>query len=348
MFHSPQTRLTRDAHALESSPELPAVPPAGDAPQAARRDGAAAEGAAAGRRPRIAIMGEFSAGKSTLSNLLMGAPALPTRVTATQLPPVWISHGSGAAHGVDLDGQRFALDLDRLEDIDPACTRYLSIERPAEVLQVCDLIDFPGISDPSMPAEVWQRTAPLADAVLWCTHATQAWRQSEAAAWEEMPEALRARSFLLLTRFDKITEPKDRRRVLARVRRETDGLFAGVFPVSLTRAIASADDAAAFADSGAQALLEALLDMVMRLSSELGRPIPIAAAPSAETAEPGRGADAPAVASLDARRDPLPPASDVPPAGRIVPRRVRPRSGAARKARPAAPADDGPAFPTLG
>ena len=345
MFHSPQTRLTTHAQPLEGTPRLAAVPPAGDAPQAARR-GAAGPGGAAGRRPRIAIMGEFSAGKSTLSNLLMGAPALPTRVTATQLPPVWITHGTGDAYGIDVDGERFEVDLDRLEAVDPARTTYLAIERPAEVLQVCDLIDFPGISDPSMPAEVWQRAVPLADAVLWCTHATQAWRQSEAATWEEMPEALRARSFLLLTRADKITDPRDRRRVLARVRRETDGMFAGVFPVSLTRAIAAADDAGAFEESGAQALLDALLDMVMRLSAELGRTIPIAAPASAggdetESALPG-------VASLDARRDPLPPASDVPPAGRIVPRRVRPRAGTARKARPAVPQDDGPAFPTFG
>jgi len=36
---------------------------------------------ATGRRPRIALMGEFSAGKSTLSNLLLGARPLPEKVT---------------------------------------------------------------------------------------------------------------------------------------------------------------------------------------------------------------------------------------------------------------------------
>ena len=43
------------------------------------------------KRPRVALMGEFSAGKSTLSNLLIGRAALPVNVTATQLPPVWMS-----------------------------------------------------------------------------------------------------------------------------------------------------------------------------------------------------------------------------------------------------------------
>ena len=52
-----------------------------------------AEQPAGQRRPRVCLMGEFSAGKSTLSNLLLGAEALPVNVTATQLPPVWISEG---------------------------------------------------------------------------------------------------------------------------------------------------------------------------------------------------------------------------------------------------------------
>ena len=41
---------------------------------------------AARARPRIALMGEFSSGKSTLLNLLIGEALLPTKVTATELP----------------------------------------------------------------------------------------------------------------------------------------------------------------------------------------------------------------------------------------------------------------------
>ena len=49
-------------------------------------------------RPCVALMGEFSAGKSTLSNLLIGTEALPVNVTATQLPPVWLSRGTDAPY----------------------------------------------------------------------------------------------------------------------------------------------------------------------------------------------------------------------------------------------------------
>ena len=44
------------------------------------------------RKPRIAIMGEFSAGKSTLCNILLGQAPLPMRVTATRLPPVLMTY----------------------------------------------------------------------------------------------------------------------------------------------------------------------------------------------------------------------------------------------------------------
>ena len=62
---------------------------------------AAVHGPTGLRKPRIALMGEFSAGKSTLANMLVGAQHLPVQVTATQLPPVWISQGNaqiGRAH----------------------------------------------------------------------------------------------------------------------------------------------------------------------------------------------------------------------------------------------------------
>lgn len=321
MFHSPNRPQS------DPSLQVAHVPPAAKAPARVepRMSGPA-------RRPRIAIMGEFSAGKSTLTNLLMGQSALPTRVTATQLPPVWLSHGTGASRGVGVDGAEFPVALDRLDEIDPTRTQYLRVEQPAEVLELCDLIDFPGISDPAMPSEVWQRTLPLADAVLWCTHATQAWRQSEAAAWQEVPEEVRARSLLLLTRIDKIEDAKDRRRVVARLRRETAGDFAGLYPVSLTRALAAGEDAAAFAQSGAQALIDALLDLVMDLSRQTGHAIPIGAQRDPET--PQDKAAANTVTRLRPRTDPLPPVSDVPPPGRIVPRRVRPQAGVVRKPRP--------------
>ncbi len=225
------------------------------------------------RKPRIAIMGEFSSGKSTLCNVLMGAKPLLEKVTATQLPPVWLSYGPDDAYTMGLDGHAYDLDLAELEDVSLETTEHVRIFMKSDILRYCDLIDMPGISDPSMSSEVWERMAHLADAVLWCTHATQAWRQSEAGVWSNFPQEMRQNSLLLVTRFDKIVGESDRAKVVKRVRQETEGLFAEVFPVSLLQAMKAGDDEAKWVDSGVDAFTRALFDIVHRIIDE-GHPEP--------------------------------------------------------------------------
>ena len=225
------------------------------------------------RKPRIAIMGEFSSGKSTLCNVLMGARPLLEKVTATQLPPVWLSYGPDDAYTMGLDGHAYDLDLAELERVSLETTEHIRIFMKSDILRYCDLIDMPGISDPSMSSEVWERMAHLADAVMWCTHATQAWRQSESGVWSSFPKEMQHNSILLVTRFDKIVGESDRAKVVKRVRQETEGQFAEVFPVSLLQAMRAGDDEEKWQSSGAAAFTETLFDIIHRIIDE-GHPEP--------------------------------------------------------------------------
>jgi hypothetical protein len=223
------------------------------------------------RKPRIALMGEFSAGKSTLSNLLMGVRPLPEKVTATRLSPVWITHGTGSPYRVDIDGTTEEISLEKIEAVPVEETRYIRLEIEADLLEVCDLVDFPGISDPNMASDVWERMLSEIDAVIWCTHATQAWRQSESAVWESMPDLVKKHSILLITRFDKLTTDRDRARVVKRVSRETEGMFGGTFPVSLLQAIKAGEDQELWDASGAGPFTEHLIDTIQTLSDLTAR-----------------------------------------------------------------------------
>lgn len=225
------------------------------------------------RKPRIAIMGEFSSGKSTLCNVLMGAKPLLEKVTATQLPPVWLSYGPDDAYTMGLDGHAYDLDLAELEQVSLETTEHIRIFMKSDILRYCDLIDMPGISDPSMSSEVWERMAHMADAVLWCTHATQAWRQSESGVWSTFPKEMQHNSLLLITRFDKLVTESDRSKVLKRVKQETEGLFAEVYPVSLLQAMKAGEDEEKWAESGADAFAHALFEIIHRIIDE-GHPEP--------------------------------------------------------------------------
>jgi len=176
------------------------------------------------RKPTIALMGEFSAGKSTLLNFLIEDNVLPTRATATEMPPVWFSHGDGGSYWVDPRGQQHPIEIDELTKV-PMEARYARLFARSEVLEHCDVIDTPGISDPNLQQDSWRFAASQAQMVLWCTTATQAWRESERSVWLTLPERLRRHSILVVTRSDKLRTAEDRDKILRRMVRETTGLF---------------------------------------------------------------------------------------------------------------------------
>lgn len=218
-------------------------------------------------KPVVALMGEFSAGKSTLANLLIDEGRSPVRVTATRMPPIWYTHGDGDTVRVALDGTLSVISDDEdLDQVSVEDTAFIQMQCQAEVLELIDIIDMPGISDPNLSSDSWKGTLTNADIVVWCSHATQAWRQSEAATWNEIPEHLWENGLLLLTRYDKLLTEGDKKKVMKRVEAETEGLFRGVFPISLIEAETAGEDRSAWEHSGAEKFMQALLDTVFALS----------------------------------------------------------------------------------
>lgn len=225
------------------------------------------------RKPLIALMGEFSAGKSTLLNLLIGESILPTQVTATQMPPVWLRYGTDEPFRLDSAGERHPVDLDDLTSLPLKDTRFVRIYSESGYLKECDLLDTPGISDPKIPMRSWVKTIGYANAVLWCTHAAQAWRESERSAWESLPERLREHSLMVVTRADKLESDDDRKKIDRRLQREAGELFSGRHFISLTKALEAradgdGDETQAWKDCGAKPLMDALKQVVENINLE--------------------------------------------------------------------------------
>ncbi|MEL6522476.1 MAG: dynamin family protein, partial [Pseudomonadota bacterium] len=216
-------------------------------------------------KPVMALMGEFSSGKSTLANLLLGRALLPEFVTATNLPAVWLTYSETEFnYGLTHDGRLETVELEALSDDVREQYILLHLGVPSDLLLKVDMVDTPGTSDPKLQKEANAFLAPYIDFVVWCSSAIQAWRKTEKTAWLKFPDRLRTNSQLILTRADKVRSKRDLQKVLKRVSRETDGLFQSVLPLDTPTAMHLAqsdvdlESSIEWKDSGGHALWLAL------------------------------------------------------------------------------------------
>lgn len=214
------------------------------------------------RRARVALMGEFSSGKSTLLNLIMAREVAQTQVTATHVPAVWLRRGTSAERVLfSYDGEITRDNNERtLLELGVDTCAMVQVETDDTMLEKFDIIDTPGISDPLMEHTPLPLVAGFSDLVVWCSTAVQAWRQSEVATWTNLPPRLRERSILVLTGIDRLSQ-KDRSRVLHRVEQEAGDLFRAIVPLAsldAAKAVEMDDRDAAdllWRESGGDALL---------------------------------------------------------------------------------------------
>lgn len=184
------------------------------------------------RKPRIMVAGEFSAGKSFLINALLEKEVLPSNVTSTAMPPIWLVGGAGGSFSVRRDGEIVDFDITKT-DINE--TAFCVVSADSEILRYIDIIDTPGNSDPNIPSEHWERMVQYADGLVWCTSAMQAWKQSEKATVADLPEDLRAQALLMITQADRMPDERAAAKVQRRVERDAGKYFADVAMGSMVR-----------------------------------------------------------------------------------------------------------------
>ena len=188
---------------------------------------------------RIALMGEFNAGKSSIANLFIGTPMMPTRaVSNTRVPTVIRYAPAPALVAVRGDGSSLTLHEGALPDVG-AVTR-LDVVLPLERLRVMEIVDLPGISDPWLQPQSLDVTRLGIDAAIWCTLATQAWKDSERIAWLGLPDEIRRHGLLIATNKD-LLQGDEQTRVLARLRSLAGALFQDIVMLATPQALSALD-----------------------------------------------------------------------------------------------------------
>ncbi|MEZ5934115.1 MAG: dynamin family protein [Alphaproteobacteria bacterium] len=228
----------------------------------------------AGRKPCIGLFGEFSAGKSSLANLLIGGNLLPTSVLSSTRLPTRLHHAETlTVTTVAYDGARELVALDQVRHLTRDNVHSIEIGLPSPILQAIDILDTPGFADPYHDPQLALDVAAEADIAIWCTLASQAWRQTEQFTWKSLPPALRETGILAVTHADALASEADRAQLQARLRDEAGPWFRDIVLLAVTQASEAVDpacgriDDGAWERSGAAGLLERLDTALDRLSN---------------------------------------------------------------------------------
>lgn len=222
---------------------------------------------------RLAITGEFNSGKSSLANLLARIESLPTAVISNTRIPTLLYHAREAEiWAVDEKGKREWLRADRATL--PRSIFRLEVGLPSQRLRAMQILDLPGLADPRFNAPVVDIAFHGVDAVVWCTMSTQAWKESERIAWDQLPARLSSRGLLVSTHGDLLHDDRDMRKLLERLHSEAGSQFRSIMPISTVYALAlmregqQGLDDAAWKATGAEALETALHNLLLNVRKQ--------------------------------------------------------------------------------
>ena len=193
----------------------------------------------------IAIMGEFSAGKSTFVNALLGEAVAPMGVLPTTNTINVFRRGTGRGARVHYrDGSIATVSADELDpylrnldDVEAGRVRHLEIDRVGERMGDAAVVDTPGLNAlDAYHEQVARAFIEEADAVVWIFSATQGGTATEAGILAELREGGR-KVLGILNKVD-ILDSEDEQRELADYLREQLGeVLVEVLPLTANAAL---------------------------------------------------------------------------------------------------------------
>ncbi len=173
---------------------------------------------------RIAVAGEFEAGKSSVINAMLGRIIVPCNPGLKSRPLIKVSHNpQPLIVGEDTTGNVVeAQDVEDLRQINDLAVCELHV--PAPGLGRTEIVEVPHKPGKSIAPKDFAMLA-AADLIIWVTIASQAWRLSEKATVEALPAGSRRKSVLAISRADLLHDAGDWEKIETRLQKEASPYF---------------------------------------------------------------------------------------------------------------------------
>jgi len=183
---------------------------------------------------RVAVIGEFNSGKTSLVNSLLGVPVLPASFTTHTAYLTIVCFAAKPSLKAEIaDRRRVPFAWNRVDSAPARDIHRVHVGMPLDRLRTLRAIDTPALGLGDEPREARTlRACASADTVIWCTPATQAWKASEQQAWLALPRRVRQRGVLAVTFMDAIRSQRDVSRLLARLHAVAGPYFQKIVTVS--------------------------------------------------------------------------------------------------------------------
>lgn len=192
----------------------------------------------------IAIVGQFSSGKSTFLNALLSKDILPTGITPVTSKVTYINYGERYEMKVTyLSGKEVFLPIQEMESyLDQRKStiediKYLTLYAPLELLKTISLVDTPGLNSQSQrDTQTTHKVLQDVGGIIWLSLIDNAGKHSEAISLEQYMKAFKEKTICLLNQKDKYT-PEQIAQTKAYVEEKFDHYFVQVTPISAKLAL---------------------------------------------------------------------------------------------------------------